>query len=205
MNLVVKQGSHSSQVDFDICPNCLLDRIETERLLIRSYQDEDFEDCVQLYGDKALIKYFDYGVVRNRDEVKSLITEKTYGYSNIKKPFGLFSIFLKDGMTFIGQIDLLPLDESNTVEIGFIMKKEFHGHGYCTEAVKYLIFDYINTINSCKDRCVPVIKIVATVHPDNMPSIKILEKVGMKLEKVQERFKAPRCWYSLSLVRNSEC
>jgi RimJ/RimL family protein N-acetyltransferase len=205
MNSISQKFLHQSRICFDFCRNCLQVRIETDRLLIRSYQEEDFEDCVLLYGDKELIKYFDYGVIRTRDEVKNLISEKTCNYFNKGRPFGLFSVFLKESMTFIGQMDLLPLDGSNTVEIGFIVRKEFHGRGYCIEAVKSLIFDYLKTINSShKDVCLPILEVVATVHPDNLPSIRVLEKAGMKFEKFQERFKAPRLWYYLSLTRKNE-
>lgn len=174
--------------------------IETQRLYIISYKDSHFENCVSLYGNELITKYFDHGTVRNRQEVEKLIHERAKFFFTNHKPFGLFSIFRKEDMEFIGQIDLLPLNELGTVEIGFIINEKYQNRGYCTEAVKTFMFYYVEELNYRKfgRKKFQINKIIATVHPENQPSIKILEKVGMSLYKVQERFGNPRLWYSIS-------
>ncbi len=60
------------------------------------------------------------------------------------------------------------------------------------------MFDYVSEVNLRKFRCIaiPVFKIIATVHPDNQSSIKLLEKLGMIFERNLNRFGRPRLWYS---------
>jgi RimJ/RimL family protein N-acetyltransferase len=174
--------------------------IETNRLFIRSYRETDFEDCVLLYGDKLITKYFDHGNPRNRNQVRELIQERGDKYFSTGKPFGLFSVYLKESMDFIGQVDFIPSDEAGVVEIGFILHDRYHNQGLCTEAVSSLVFDYTELLNrddriECDD--LPVNKIIATAHPKNKSSRRVLEKLGMTLDKIQDRFGAPRLWFSI--------
>ena len=172
--------------------------IETPRLLIRSYHEQDFESCVELYGNTKTTKFFDHGKPRSRKEVKDLIREKA-GYFK-KGPFGLFSIFLKNSMTFIGQIDLIPV-KPGVVEIGFILLPKYQNKGFCSETVKAFLSDYVNELNAQGYSCggSPIKEVMATVHPSNLPSKKLMEKMGMHFKKLQNRFDAPRLWYTYKL------
>lgn len=175
--------------------------IETPRLLIRSYQANDFENCLALYGNPKVTKFFDHGKPRSKEEVRDLVREKGVKYFKKQKPFGLFSIFLKNSMTFIGQIDLLPSEKPGVVEIGFILFTKYQNKGFGSEAVKAFLTDYINELNAKGYTCRgSVIKeVMATVHPSNIPSKKLMEKMGMQFKKFQDRFGAPRLWYSYKL------
>ncbi|MGR3973581.1 MAG: GNAT family N-acetyltransferase [Candidatus Rhabdochlamydia sp.] len=185
--------SNSSSKDLQV-------EIETDRLLIHSYREDHFQKYVQLYGDEKITKYFDHGMPKTEPEVQKLVDEKGFAFFKNGDPFGFFSIFTKNNMNFIGQIDLLPAEEFEACEIGYILHEQYHNQGFCTEAVRCIIFEYINEINGIKNRKISSIKkIMATVHPENYSSKKILEKIGLKLDKIQERFGKPRLWYSLVL------
>jgi len=172
--------------------------VETARLIIRPYTDKDFVHCVHLYGNRIGTRYFDHGEPRSRKEVIALIKEKAKKYSQQGEPFGLFSIFRKEDGVFLGQIDLIPGKERGTVEIGFILEPKYHHQGYCTEAVKAMLGDYIDELNRRKSlsRYLPVEESFATVHPDNFASKRVLEKVGMSFDKAEDRFGHSRLWYS---------
>lgn len=173
--------------------------IETPRLLIRSYHVQDFEECVALYGNTKITKFFDHGKPRSRNEVKKLIREKT-GYFKKGQPFGLFSIFLKNSMTFIGQIDLIPV-KPGVVEIGFILLAKYQNKGFGSEIVNAFLLDYVNELNvqGYSYGGSPIKEVIATVHPLNLPSKKLMEKMGMHFKKFQNRFDAPRLWYTYKL------
>ncbi|HEY5235465.1 MAG TPA: GNAT family N-acetyltransferase, partial [Rhabdochlamydiaceae bacterium] len=175
--------------------------IETPRLLIRSYNDQDFEDCVSLYGSSKTTKYFDHGKPRSEEEVKELVREKGNKFFKKGQPFGLFSIFLKNSMTFIGQIDLLPSDKPGVVEIGFILLPKYQNKGFCSEGVKALLSDYLNELNAKGYTCKGAVirEVMATVHPENLPSKKLMEKMGMNFKRLHNRFGSPRLWYSYKL------
>lgn len=173
--------------------------IETKNLHIKSYSDSDFENCVALYGNETITKFFDHGKPRSRLEVEQYIQEKSDRFFNNGEPFGLFSIFDKENMAFIGQVDLVPTDEIGVVEIGCILNKKYQNQGLGTEAVRTLLFDYIEELNrsNFKSTAIPVVKIIGTVHPENYLSRGLIKNIGMAFDKFQERFDNPRLWYSL--------
>jgi trans-aconitate 2-methyltransferase len=190
-------------ITFKSDSNTLHIEVETERLSIRTYRDEDFEKCLKLYSDESLIKYFDNGKPKSCLELTTLTEDKGKRFSENGEPFGLFSIFQKIDNSFIGQIDILPFDKHGTVEIGCIFDKHFHNQGFPMEALRAFIFSFINEINTqCfKYHGSPINKVIATVHPSNKASKRIVQNLGMTFEKTEERFGNPRLWFSLILER----
>lgn len=189
----------SASINFQESDEGVYVEIETERLLIRSYQDHDFENACQLYSNEELTKYFDNGQPKSRLEVKTLTEDMGKKFFRKREPFGLFSVFQKSSMAFIGHIDLIPTEEPGVIEVGFIFDKKYHKQGFCQEGVKALLCPYITEIIKKGVQChgVSINKIMATVHPANTASKKVLEKIGMHFEKIGERFKSLRLWYAM--------
>ena len=79
-------------------------------------------------------------------------------------------------------------DEKGRVEIGYGMQDEYRCKGYMTEAAKELI----NWAFSFKS----VTEIIAETEKDNLPSHRVLEKVGM--EKYEENEKM--FWWKLNKI-----
>lgn len=194
----MQQTKKNIVVEFSSKKNGLQIEMETERLLVRSYEQEDFDKCVKLYEDKVLTRYFDNGEPRSRKEIEELIQDKTKYFLNFE-PFGLFSIFRKEDMTFIGQIDVMPYEQPGVVELGCIFDRRYHNQGFCPEVLRAVIFEYIKILNKKGIKCNGqlVYKVMATVHPKNFASKRIIHNIGMQLDKTEERFGNPRLWYSL--------
>lgn len=175
----------------------------TERLFIRSYLDIDFRECIGLYSDKEITKYFDHGKPRNSQEIFEFVQERGSRYFERGKPYGLFSIFLKDISIFIGQVDLVPTDNPGEVEIGWIFHKEFQNKGYCSEAVLEFLIPLVIKIQKqgFKSNNLIINRVIATAHPDNLPSNKIIQKAGLSFYQSQLRYGGnPRNWYCLNLT-----
>lgn len=172
--------------------------IETKQLLIRSYAQEDFEKAVKLYGDEALTQFFDHGKPRSREETEELIQDKIKYFSNFE-PFGLFSIFSKKEAVFVGQADLIPFSDPGVVEVGCIFDRQYHHRGFAREAIRALIFDYVKALGEREFKCNGsfIYKIIATAHPENHASKRLIENLGMMFDKLEERFGHPRLWFSL--------
>ena len=113
--------------------------IETERLLIRSYEYQDFENYVSLYTDERLMKFFDNGNIKTLNEINQLINNGNKHFAQ-HEPFGLFSIFSKDN-AFLGQVDLLPF-APGILEIGVVFNRNSQNQGFCLEATRAILFDY---------------------------------------------------------------
>ncbi len=112
---------------------------------MHSYREEDFENCVSLYGCEFITRYFDHGLPRSKHEVKQLILDRGTKYFLNGMPYGLFSIFLKQDLSFIGQVDLLPTEEIDVLEIGFILHKHYQIMVFVVRLLKLL---FSNTLKN---------------------------------------------------------
>ena len=103
---------------------------------------------------------------------------------------------------FVGQVDLVPTENPGEVEIGWIFLEGFHGQGLCTEAVMSFLMPLVQRIVNMKlkVRGVVINRVIATAHPENIPSNKIIQKAGLTLYKTGLRYGGkPRNWYCLKL------
>ena len=182
--------------------------IETESLTVRSYRDEDFKKCINLYGDPKLMKYFDYGYPLNSKELEALIRERSLRFRQARKPLGLFSVFNKDSGVFCGQFDLLPLGEAGVAEIGCILLKEYQNKGICKRICKIFLLEYIPMINQMNkifvSEEIPIRKVIGTCHPKNYPSKRTLESLGMVCFQKSQRFNQSRLWYTYVVPEYAE-
>ncbi|MFS8562814.1 MAG: GNAT family N-acetyltransferase [Rhabdochlamydiaceae bacterium] len=186
-----------AQICLSFTSNTVDVKIKTERLAIHSYIDDDFENCVLLYGDDKITRYFDHGKPRSRAEVEEYIRERGRKHFDKGSPFGLFSIFDKQDGAFIGQVDLLPTTEAGIFEIGCILHAKYHNQWVGTEAVQALMIEYTEYLNTSylKHPNPLILKVMGTVHPQNKASKQLIENLGMIFSRVEPRFGHPRLWY----------
>ena len=86
-----------------------------------------------------------------------------------------FKMVLRQDGTEVGRCGFTgPPDADGIVEIAYGVDEEFRGRGYATEAAAASIDAAFNSLG--------IKSIVATVYPDNKPSLRVLEKLGMRLE-----------------------
>lgn len=180
--------------------------IETSRLVIRSYDNSDFENCLALYGDPIVTKLFDFGKPFTKEEVLELVLEKGHSLFRKKIPLGLFSIFLKEDMSFVGQVDLMPFTESGTLEIGCILHRRYQGQGIGTEVVMIFLENYIDELNKrgYKYHGRPFKRVIATAHPKNVASNALIKHLGFTFNRFEERFGKPRLWYTYKVFSSSK-
>jgi [ribosomal protein S5]-alanine N-acetyltransferase len=202
-----KLFSAKHKLETTICINSNFQKLSiegsTNRLFIRSYLDVDFNDCLTLYSDKEVTKYFDHGEPRNKTEIFEYIQERGGRYFDCGQPYGLFSVFLKGSGEFIGQVDLVPTEIPGEVEIGWILHTAFQNKGYCSEAVLEFLMPVVDEIRKkeFKTHNLVVNRVIATAHPENISSNKIILKAGLSLYQFQLRYGGnPRNWYCLNLI-----
>lgn len=143
--------------------------LETPRLILRPATLQDASDVLKLHSDLEILRYTGDRPANNLKEVEDLIKEKLIPQFE-KYKMGRFLVFLKDG-TCIGWCGLKPFPRHNEIDLGYRFLKEYWGKGYATEAA-YCILNYGFQTLKLK-------KIIAKVMPENMASIKVLQKLNM--------------------------
>jgi len=128
----------------------------TERLIITAFNQENFMKVSETYSiRKHIVNYLD-----NLKEDPELLG------------WGAWFVTLAENNQVIGDIGFKGKpDKQGVVEVGFGIIPEMHNKGIATESVRAIIEWALSSII--------VKKIVAECLIDNIPSIKVLEKLGM--------------------------
>jgi RimJ/RimL family protein N-acetyltransferase len=146
--------------------------IATDRLLLRKLEINDRDD---FFTYRSLPEVYEYQSFMPKDlaEVDDFIRNNQ---SNPNMPNTWFQLALikRDGDVLIGDIGIHFLEDNAQVEIGYTLAPSYQGKGYASEALKavinYLFFDLKKH------------RISASVDPNNIKSIRLLEKLGMRKE-----------------------
>jgi len=141
--------------------------METERLIIRKFCINDWNDLHEYLSQEATVKYEPYEMF-SEEESKQEALKRSENDS-------FWAVCLKPSGKLIGNI-YFAKQAFKTWELGYVFNADFLGHGYATEAARALI-DY-----SFEEK--DVHRIVAMCNPLNKQSWKLLERLGMRREGV---------------------
>lgn len=175
--------------------------IYTEKLYMRPVQESDLPKSIELYGDPETVALFDDGKPKSAEKVSELVQKIGVKYFSRETPYGLFSVFKRDSKEFLGHFDFLPeggSSESKRFEIGYIIHKKEHGKGYGNE-IGLGIKQYAQELNLKGHK---IEYLTATADPNNIPSWKVLEKMGMIFLRQETRveFNRERKFYEIKLL-----
>ncbi len=110
--------------------------LETERLILRQWKDNDYPNFAEMNSDPEVMKYYPslmnkYESNEMANKIRSLISKRGWGFWAVEE---------KESNKFIGFAGLHePISElpfSPCVEIGWRLGRECWGKGYATEAAK---------------------------------------------------------------------
>ncbi|MEL7527460.1 MAG: GNAT family N-acetyltransferase [Pseudomonadota bacterium] len=147
--------------------------LETERLYLRNWQDEDLDPFAEMCADPVVMRYFPDVMTRDKSEqLVSRCVEKQE-----KDGFCMAPIEVKSTGEFLGFVGLnrptyaAPLPFEPCVEIGWRLKQAAWGKGYAREAANaWLRFGF---------ETIALDEIVAFTIPANTPSQKVMHRIGM--------------------------
>lgn len=151
--------------------------LETERLRLRPVDADDAPNLLQLNSDPEVMKYL--GDEASTLEAMLEILPKIIARNKIHDDrLGLFMAHLKSTDEFIGWFLLRPdpLEQTANLEIGYRLKKVHWGKGFATEGSRSLM-DYALKTFAPK-------RIFATAMEKNSASVAVMQKIGLKFEKL---------------------
>ena len=89
--------------------------------------------------------------------------------------FGPYRVERKDDGSVVGLCGLIKRDTLDDVDLGYAFPPAFRGRGYAYESAAGVLAYARETLG--------LDRIVAVVSPDNAPSVRLLEKLGMRYER----------------------
>jgi len=147
--------------------------IETERLLLREITDADIDMLFCLRSDKTVMKYVDRPLAVTKEDVMPLYNKTVAG---VAENTGIsWVIGLRETAEMIGQIGFWRIDtENHRAEIGYMLRPEFFGKGFGSEALKAVLSHGFKHFRFHS--------VEANVSPGNDASKRLLEKAGFVQE-----------------------
>jgi len=146
--------------------------LQTERLIIREYVKEDWQQVHIYSSNPEVVKFQGWGP--NTEEQTKVFIEYVLDTQTqeSRKDFQL-AITLKSTGQLIGGAGMV-LGTKAQADIGYTLNPDFWGQGYATEAARALLVFGFGEMN--------LHRITATCDPTNIGSCKVLEKIGMTRE-----------------------
>jgi len=146
-------------------------RLETERLVLRLFTPDDVQAMYDLNSDPEVVRYAEAAPVRDLQEAREKLESGPLA-DYVKYGYGRFAVEDRETGKVIGFCGIKYIPAIGLPEIGYRLMRSYWGRGLCTEAAR-----------ACVDFARDDLKIerlVALIMPENIASIRVAEKLGMK-------------------------
>ncbi len=147
---------------------------ETERLELVHLNLADAPFILELVNDPAWLRFIGDRGVRTLAQAEAYLQDGPLA-SYATHGFGLYLVRRKSDGARLGMCGLLKRPSLPQPDIGFAYLPQFTGQGYGFEAATAVLNHARHQLN--------LSPILAIVKPDNVPSINLLEKLGMQRQK----------------------
>ena len=153
--------------------------IETERLVLRKFNESDIEAIYQIYSDREVNRFLPWFPIKNIQEARKLFEEK-YASKYAQPQAYDYAVCMKKDNVPIGYI---KVDMEEPYDMGYGLKKEFWHQGITSEACRAVV-------NQVKKDGLPYI--TATHDRDNPRSGEVMKSIGMKYQYSYEEQWQPK-------------
>ena len=152
--------------------------IKTARLTLRSFTLQDAEPLHYILIIPGVLEYFPSSDPPGLERVQKLVERQINHWEDHN--YGWWAVEPTGAGELIGWSGLQYLPETDEIEIDYLLSKLYWGKGLATEsAIAGLDYGF-NSLG--------IEKIIGIVHPENVASQKVLEKIGLRFQEQTEYF-----------------
>jgi RimJ/RimL family protein N-acetyltransferase len=152
--------------------------LETERLQLRRFTEDDVEDLLELDGDPEVMRFINGGRPTPRDEIEHEILPAFLAHYERYAGFGFWAAVETSTGRFVGWFHLRPAAGAppGEVELGYRLRRSAWGKGYATEGSRALVEKAFAELG--------VGRVLASTMVVNVASRRVLEKAGLRSVRV---------------------
>jgi RimJ/RimL family protein N-acetyltransferase len=163
--------------------------LQTERLHLRRSRPEDAE-TISAYRSIPDVRRHQGWERTDPQGVREQIEEMARRVPGEPGGWVQFSVEERESGRLVGDVGLSPADgEPGVIKVGYTISPDAQGRGYATEAVRALIDYAFDSLGADVVR--------AYASEENVPSIRVAEKAGMRLvERLEHRYD-DEVWYGV--------
>ena len=143
--------------------------ITTSRLILRPFTPADAGPFHQILCGKDVLRYFPRSEPPPRERVENWIRQVLAHWQ--EHGYGLWAVVTRASGELLGRSGLQWLSETGEIEVDFLLDEHFWGQGFATEAGQASLRFGLGKL--------AVDYVVGIVHPENLASQRVLEKIGM--------------------------
>lgn len=147
--------------------------LTTERLLLRPLATSDFEAVREFAADPQVWQWIGRGT-STEAETRAFLHECEEKWAAAPQVAWHFAVTLRATGDLAGTCDIRTYGDRSEALIGYAFQQRYWGQGYATEAARALLDFGFGELGFHR--------IAANVWAPNLPSCRVLEKVGMTRE-----------------------
>jgi RimJ/RimL family protein N-acetyltransferase len=161
--------------------------LKTARLRLRRFRNEDANAVFAIIGDRIAMRF--YPKMFGREDAEQWITRNQRRYR--EDGYGLFAVMLRESEEVIGDCGIIKqnVEGETAMEVGYHFRRDQWGCGYATEAAR-----------ACMDLAFDAFgadKVSSLIRPENIPSRRVAERNGMKLDREIVHYGLPHLVYAM--------
>ena len=147
--------------------------LETERLLLRPFQEQDLDAYARVCADAEVMRFLGDGRALSRTDAWRQMAF-FLGHWQLRG-YGLWAAVLKETNAVVGRIGLHNPEGWPGLEVGWLLDRAVWGRGLATEGGRAAL-DFAFTVLKAS-------RVLSVIHPDNARSIGVAERLGERFER----------------------
>lgn len=154
--------------------------LTTARLVLRPFTLDDVDPLYEILQQEDIMAYFPGAKAPPRAAVERLVQAQLREWE--ERGYGWWAVAEKDqpAHPILGWCGLGYLPDTDETEVAYLLSKDVWGQGYATEGARASVEWGFSTLD--------LTEIVGIVHPENVASQRVLEKLGMSRTARTEYF-----------------
>jgi RimJ/RimL family protein N-acetyltransferase len=165
--------------------------LETERLLLRFFREDDFEQYSRICADPEVMRFLGGQPLTDFQVWHQMAYFVGHWYF---RSYGMWAVEEKSTGNLVGRIGFLHPTGWPGFELGWTLARESWGNGYATEGARRALKYAFNEMN--RDH------VISLIAAENVASIRVAERLGEKVEGKTELFGKEVLIYGIARAGN---
>ncbi|WP_342376708.1 GNAT family N-acetyltransferase [Myxococcus stipitatus] len=153
-----------------------LKHLTTDRLLLRAFRESDVDEVFTLHSDAESNRFLASARLHSKDGARELLSLWLSDWAKHGVGYWMVEKREQPGVAVgVGGFRHKQLEGRTVLNLAYRLSPHVHGAGYATEIAR--------TALEVARQHFPEVPLVAIIHPENTASIRVAERLGLKLER----------------------
>jgi RimJ/RimL family protein N-acetyltransferase len=153
------------------------ERTTTGRLLLRRLQESDLDAVFTLHGDPETNRFSPSACLRSLDAARELLALWLEDWARLGMGYWAVERLDAPGTVIgFGGVRHKQLEGQTVLNLAYRFSPQWWGSGFATEVARVAL--------TLAREHVPDVPVVALIHPENVPSLRVAERLGLRRDHI---------------------